>query len=217
MSTEHTPISRKQERRQHLAQMLATGTITQEHHDQQLMRMSNAGRSEAGMIRKRIGAINKRWKRRELTADEYTRKLCVQRDRWYALETDAEFPADLIGLPDTPPARLPQAGPKTWERNTEPAHAARKGSYNHPLPAKVKSALVAARELLHTWQTCGYRPLGSSAAALARELGVDTRSVRRWLDGVLRPAPEHHSHILAWSAQLKAKAQALLDAGQEPG
>lgn len=43
-----------------------------------------------------------------------------------------------------------------------------------------------------------------SAAALANELGVSDRSVRRWMAGEDRPAPETQEAIRTWVAERRA-------------
>lgn len=97
MRTHDTP-SRRAERRQHLAQCLASGTITQQQHDEQLMRMTHAGRSENSRSKLRDKARHdvRRHALGKLTTEQLIAKLARIRQRCadagHAPITEAEWP-----------------------------------------------------------------------------------------------------------------------------
>jgi hypothetical protein len=234
MDTPPSPDSRRSARRQHLREQLDLGKITPAHYARQTARMTSAAMGEGPRIKKRIKAIRRRYQRGEYDLTEMVRKLIIQRERWYEMGIQEDLPLDLVGL-RLPLPGLSQASAGTdaeaWREKcakggsakTEAKaaalaalHEARRGVPLHPLPAKVAAALTCVRELLHAWQTCGSRPLRTSVKQFAREQEVDPRSVRRWLDGQLRPAPGYQAAIVAWAAHCKAAAKALIDSGHEP-
>ena len=207
---------------QHLNQLLATGDITQQRYDEQMARMSSAGRDRRKRSDLRADAINahrrhakgnigcdRAWRDAKLSQ---IRAQCTEMGHARIPEAEAEWAYPM--LPQDAPK--PQGGKGTWTRNTGPANAARRGVPLHPLPPKVEAALVAVRVLLNTWGSGKHphAPLGTNALRFGLHIGVSDRSVRRWLDGQLRPDPTHHAAILAWAAQCKTAAQKLIADGK---
>ena len=75
--------------------------------------------------------------------------------------------------------------------------AARKGVPVHPLPALVQ---IRALVVDHGWRV-------ASGAELARLRGVNSKSVSRWLRGILRPDPRHHVAIRGYALRCKGRAE----------
>ena len=184
--------------------------------------MSSAGRDRRKRSDLRADAINahrrqakgnigcdRAWRDAKLSQ---IRAQCTEMGHARIPEAEAEWAYPM--LPQDAPK--PQGGKGTWTRNTGPANAARRGVPLHPLPPKVEAALVAVRVLLNTWGSGKHphAPLGTNALRFGLHIGVSDRSVRRWLDGQLRPDPTHHAAILAWAAQCKTAAQKLIADGK---
>ena len=72
-------------------------------------------------------------------------------------------------------------------------HAARRGRPVHPEPPPSLDAL----RRLHAAGLRDHGPMRNphSISAIAREIGVDNRTLRRWFTGLDRPAPAHHVSI----------------------
>lgn len=82
-STQPPTPSRREEHRQHLAQCLAAGTISQQQHDEQLFRMTNAGRSpdSRSKLRDKARQDLRRHAAGKLTTAELERKLAIIRQK----------------------------------------------------------------------------------------------------------------------------------------
>jgi len=59
------------------------------------------------------------------------------------------------------------------------------------------------------------QPLRATLGSLANDLGVNSRSLRRWLAGEQRPDPCHHRALLNWASLLKKRALAILSHSQK--
>lgn len=78
-----------------------------------------------------------------------------------------------------------------------------KGKRRNPDAGQWGRTRLALARFLET----NYRPGEISARALAADMGLTDRAVRRWINGTGRPDPETQDAVAQWIAEWRAELQ----------